>query len=290
MTPEGFANPWEHVRLLSDGPRNAALIGLLERRAPGARVLEVGCGSGLLSCIAARLGARAVYAVEPTPLADVAERLVAESGLGGVVRVLRGRVEDLPAQPVDLAFSELLNADPFVEGVLPAMDAAARWLAPGGLLAPRRLRVWAALARAGGPAAEARAAGTELRSLGARFGLATDVIAGTLAPPLPYVELSGSEQPVGPAELVWDLGLGVGDTPPARTIALRAAEPGPVGGVLLWFEADLDPGFTLGNTPGGDTHWGRLLLGFAIERGVRAGGTCAVALRVEGGRVTGGWA
>lgn len=285
MEPTGFANPWEHVRLLSDGPRNDALVALLARRAPGARVLEVGCGTGLLSCLAARLGAVRVYAIEPTPLAETAEALVRDNGLGDVVEVLRGPVEGLPARPVDLAFSELLNADPFVEGVLSAMDAAAPWVVPGGRLAPRRLRVWAALARAGGSAAEARAARDEVRRLGRRHGLRTGVLEEALATELPYVSVSGSEVAAGPAVLAWDLPLGVGARPEPVERSLHATEPGPIAGVILWFSAELDDGLSLGNTPDAEGHWGRLLASFAEERGVRADGEVRVSLSVADNRV-----
>ena len=90
MDLSGFANPWEHIRLLSDSPRNEVLIQLLAKRAPGARVLEVGCGTGLLSCIAAKLGAAEVIGVEPTPLIEVARELVKENGLNQVT-LLEGR-------------------------------------------------------------------------------------------------------------------------------------------------------------------------------------------------------
>ena len=71
-----FADPWEQLRLLSDAPRNALLIELLRRRAPGARVLEVGCGTGLLSCAAAALGAiwRSRATPASTPFASVRVR------------------------------------------------------------------------------------------------------------------------------------------------------------------------------------------------------------------------
>ncbi|MFZ5476545.1 MAG: methyltransferase domain-containing protein [Myxococcota bacterium] len=279
----GFANPWEHVRLLSDAPRNDAMIALLARRAPGARVLEVGCGTGLLSCVAARLGATRVFAVEPTPLAEVARALVAENGLAGVVEVVRARVEDVPPLPVDLAFSELLNADPFVEGVLPAMDAAAAW---GGRLAPRRLRVWAALARAGGSAREYRAARAEVRRLGDRHGLRVGALEGALATREAYVTVTATESPVGPPVLVWDLALGAGERPSDRAVTLSASEPGPVAGVLVWFEAELDDELVLANPPGAGGHWGQLLASFAEERGVRAGEGVHVEIGVRDGGVT----
>jgi SAM-dependent methyltransferase len=330
----GFANPWEHVRLLSDGDRNEAMLALLARRAPGARVLEVGCGAGLLSCAAARLGARHVYAVEPTPMAAIARQMVRDNGLEGVVEVLEGRVEDLEPRPVDLAFSELLNADPFVEGVLDAMDGAASWcalrgevlspgeglspsplrgegarragegappwlaadprslrggtLAPPGL-APRRLRVWSALARASGSAQEARAAARQIRTFGARYGLELGCLGDVLAPGVPYVSLTSSEAPVGPPTLVWDIALGTGERPEARTLALAVDEAGPVGGVLSWFEAELDDGVWMANPPGAGGHWGQHLASFAEERGLRARGTIDVHFSVISGKLSVRW-
>lgn len=286
--PSGFANPWEHVRLYSDAPRNDAMIALLARRAPGARVVEVGCGTGLLSCVAARLGARHVVAIEPTPLASVATELVAANGLSHLVEVVHARVEDVPPRPVDLAFSELLNADPFSEGVLPAMAAVAPWLAPGapdappGRLAPRRLRVWAALARASGSAREARLARAQVRGIGARYDLVTGPLEACLDTPLAYVSVTTTEAPAGPAALAWDIPLGTAAGPAPVTLALTATEPGPIAGVLLWFDAELDDDLVLANPPGAGGHWGQLLCAFADERGVRAGDAVHVALSVEG--------
>lgn len=331
----GFANPWEHVRLLSDGDRNEAMLALLARRAPGARVLEVGCGAGLLSCAAARLGARHVYAVEPTPMAAIARQMVRDNGLDGVVEVLEGRVEDLEPRPVDLAFSELLNADPFVEGVLEAMDGAAAWCALGarsrksessaavdsaamssGLgtagppwlgaaprpprggtrgesappgLAPRRLRVWSALARASGSAHEARAAARQIRTFGDRYGLELGCLRDVLTPEVPYVSLTSSEAPVGPPTLVWDIALGTGERPEARTLALAADDAGPVGGVLTWFEAELDDGVWMTNPPGAGGHWGQHLASFAEERGLRSRGTIDVHFSVISGKLSVRW-
>ncbi|MES2642076.1 MAG: class I SAM-dependent methyltransferase [Myxococcota bacterium] len=284
--PTGFANPWEHVRLYSDAPRNDAMIALLARRAPGARVVEVGCGTGLLSCVAARLGARHVVAIEPTPLATVAAELVAANGLSHLVEVVHARVEDVPPRPVDLAFSELLNADPFSEGVLPAMAAVAPWVSPtGGLLAPRRLRVWAALARASGSAREARLARAQVRGIGARYDLVTGPLEACLDTPLAYVSVTTTEPPAGPAALAWSLALGTDARPAPVTLALTAAEAGPLAGVLLWFDAELDAGLILANPPGAGGHWGQLLCAFADERGVRAGDVVTVSLAVEGSAV-----
>ena len=267
-----FASPWEHLRLLSDAPRNDALVQLLERRAPGARVLEVGCGTGLLSLVAARLGAVHVVAVEPTPLVEIARQLVADNRLGDRVTVLQGAVQDLVPREVDLAFSELLNADPFMEGVLDAMDAAAGWVAPGGLLAPRHLRVLAALVRAPGSAREARDARRAVAGLEARLGLQLGALADALTDVEPYRYHAGQVELASPPAVVWDLPLGEGAEPDEEVrVDLVPDQPGPVGGAVVWFEATYDDGLVLDNAPGRPGHWGHLVSAWDREVGARAG-------------------
>lgn len=273
-----FSNPWEHVRLLSDADRNEALIDVLARRAPGARVLEVGCGTGLLSCIAARLGARRVYAVEPTPLVEQARALVEANGLGDVVEVLRGRVEDLEPRPVDVAFSELLNADPFVEGVLEAMAAARPW-AEGGLLVPRRLRVWVALGRGADSAREVREARRNVAALGSRYTLDLGRLDALLADCGPYAHVHHASEIASEPALVWDLEVGAAARPTQPVeVALMATEPGPVGGTIAWFEAELDDGVVMANPPGAGGHWGQLVHAWPEERGLRMGQELRVAV------------
>lgn len=278
----GFADPWEHVRLLSDRARNDALLALLRRRAPGARVVEVGAGSGLWSCVAAQLGAEKVYAVEPTPLWRDAAALVEANGLGGVVEIVPGRVQDVARRDVDLAFSELLNADPFAEQVLDAMDGVAPWVVPGGLLAPRRLRVWVAAARAGDLAREARGALAEVDRLCLGVGLDPAPLRAMMGRAGSYGYGSANEAPAGPPVIAWDLGLGLGARPEPVELDLVVADPGPVGGVVVWFEAELDDGIVHTNAPGGEDHWGRRVLAWPAERGVRGGGVVRVRAHVEG--------
>ncbi|MEQ1505827.1 MAG: class I SAM-dependent methyltransferase [Myxococcota bacterium] len=272
MTPGGFASPWEHLRLLSDPERNRALITLLERHAPGATVAEIGCGTGLLSLVAAKLGARKVWAIEPTEMADVAAQVVRDNGLGGVIEVLTDRIEDLEPRPVDLAFSELLNADPFLEGVLPAMAAARRWVGPRGRLAPRRLRVYTALVAAPDSVREAHLARAQVDGFAARFGLRLDGLLEALATDESYRYVSADDAPVSSAGLVWDLALGDDDEPPdAVEVEVVPTGSGPVAGAVVWFEAELDDGLALTNAPGRADHWGRLVCTWGEARELRAG-------------------
>lgn len=61
----------------------------------GKVVLDVGCGTGILSMFAARAGARKVYAVDNSSIATMAREIIQANGLSDVITVLRGRMEDV---------------------------------------------------------------------------------------------------------------------------------------------------------------------------------------------------
>jgi SAM-dependent methyltransferase len=282
MDLSSFGNPWEHIRLLSDARRNSDLIAMLERHARNRRVLEVGCGTGLLSCIAARLGAEHVYGVEPTEMVDVARELVRRNRLENKVTILEGMVQDVERTEVDLVFSELLNADPFIEGVVPAMHAASKWLVPGGILSPRRLKVFVALARAPGNAREARSAHAQVKYFEEQHGLDLSAVAELMTPREPYKFYTSSDvAPVSTAALAWDMMLGGDLEAPDDVIevTVKVTEPGPVAGAVVWFEAELDEHDVMHNRPGELSHWGQLVHGWAFEYGMAVG--TEVSLRLE---------
>lgn len=51
----------------------------------GAVVMDVGCGTGILTLLAARAGAKRVFAVEASKIADKAEANIKASGYGDVI-------------------------------------------------------------------------------------------------------------------------------------------------------------------------------------------------------------
>lgn len=63
-------------------------------------VVDVGCGTGILSLFAAKAGARHVYAIEQSAVAERAMDIVAANGFTDRITVLRGRAEDVHL-PVD---------------------------------------------------------------------------------------------------------------------------------------------------------------------------------------------
>jgi protein arginine N-methyltransferase 1 len=116
------------------------------RQFEGKVVLDVGTGSGILAMFAARAGARKVYAVEATSMAEQARRLIKANQLDNIVTVIQGTMEtvELP-EKVDIIISEwmgyLLLRESMLDSVLVARD---RFLKPGGAMYPSHARlIWA---------------------------------------------------------------------------------------------------------------------------------------------------
>ena len=129
------------------------LLALEERLWPGMRVLDVGCGSGILTIAAARLGAAAVDALDVESLAvRITRENVARNGLAGPVRVRVGTVEATRefAGRYDLVVANIITGT--IARLAPELVGA---LAPGGRLltsgitADRAAPVHDALAAAG---------------------------------------------------------------------------------------------------------------------------------------------
>ena len=64
-------------------------------------VLDIGCGTGILSIFAARAGAKHVYAIDAAEIALFAKEIVKDNGLADKITVFHGKIEEL-----DLPFGE----------------------------------------------------------------------------------------------------------------------------------------------------------------------------------------
>lgn len=74
--------------------------------------IDVGAGTGILSLFAAKYGgAKKVYAVEASPMANFTKLFVEHNGLQDVIEVIHGRVEEivLPVEKVDIIISEWMG-------------------------------------------------------------------------------------------------------------------------------------------------------------------------------------
>ena len=112
----------------------------------GATVLDVGCGTGILSLFAARAGAKRVIAVDASDIAEKAEKIVQANDFQNVITVVRGKVEDIKLpdgiEKVDVIISEWMGYALLYESMLDSvLTARTRFLKPGGIMAPSQCKM-----------------------------------------------------------------------------------------------------------------------------------------------------
>eukprot|EP00696_Hemimastix_kukwesjijk_P001009 gnl/Hemi2/11322_TR3918_c0_g1_i1.p1 gnl/Hemi2/11322_TR3918_c0_g1~~gnl/Hemi2/11322_TR3918_c0_g1_i1.p1 ORF type:complete len:361 (+),score=110.90 gnl/Hemi2/11322_TR3918_c0_g1_i1:138-1220(+) len=108
-------------------------------------VLDVGCGTGVLSMFCAQAGAKHVYGIECSDIIDFAWEIVKVNGFENVT-LIKGKVEEvtLPVPHVDIIVSEWMGYFLFYESMLDTVIFARdKWLAPGGLLFPDKASLYA---------------------------------------------------------------------------------------------------------------------------------------------------
>uniref|UniRef100_A0A8C7CLM6 type I protein arginine methyltransferase n=1 Tax=Oncorhynchus kisutch TaxID=8019 RepID=A0A8C7CLM6_ONCKI len=107
-------------------------------------VLDVGCGTGILSMFAARAGAKMVIGVDQSEIIYQAMDIVRSNQLQDRVTLIKGRIEEvkLPVEKVDIIISEwmgyFLLFESMLDSVLYARDL---YLAEGGSVYPDRCTI-----------------------------------------------------------------------------------------------------------------------------------------------------
>ncbi|KAG0463888.1 hypothetical protein HPP92_019508 [Vanilla planifolia] len=149
-----YAFLYHQKEMLSDRVRMDAYYDAIfknKQHFAGKVVLDVGTGSGILAIWSAQAGARKVYAVEATKMAQHAKALVQANDVQDVVEVIEGSMEEINLpEKVDVIISEwmgyFLLRESMFDSVICARD---RWLKPTGVLYPSHARMWMAPVRSG---------------------------------------------------------------------------------------------------------------------------------------------
>ncbi|MFZ1575486.1 MAG: 50S ribosomal protein L11 methyltransferase [Chromatiaceae bacterium] len=269
-----------HRSMLVDTTRTRAFeLAIQARVKPGDTVVDLGCGSGILTCFACRAGARRVYAVEEGPVIELAKAVCRLNGFAERVVFINERsTRAILPEPVDVIVTETIGNLGLEEGILGwTADARRRFLKPGGSLIPEAIALFATLVER--PEAYLDASDWLALPYGLDFSPARTLACNNPAwVPLP------PEACLGEAALLGEVDLARNERDAcegqAEVIATRAGICHGVGG---WFRAKLTESISLSNAPPLTTpSWNHGFLPLAQPLAVAAGEVFALRVSVHG--------
>lgn len=273
--------PQWHFPMLGDVERNRAFRRAIERAVrPETSVLDIGTGSGLLAMMAARAGARHVWACESNrSVSDVARSVIERNGYADRISVIAkpsaalqiGR--DLP-EPVDLVVAEIVDVGLFGEGVMPTFaDAVRRLLKPGGTIIPRAGTLWGMLVecptlRAINPVGEVE--GFDLTPMNlflSNHAKRVDIADGDVRALSAPVQLAAVDF-ANPRH------------PPERVLEFSIRRDGVAQAMVCWFELTLDEATRISSrSPARTNHWKQAIKFLPEDRPVATGAAVSVVVR-----------
>ncbi len=132
----------EHREYLSDRNRlDAYSRAIAELVKPGAIVVDLGAGTGIMGLLACRAGASRVYCIEETPLIELTREIFHANGFTDRVTFIKdfSTQVSLP-EKADVVVADQIGRFGFEAGVFEYFnDARKRFLKPGGVLLPSRI-------------------------------------------------------------------------------------------------------------------------------------------------------
>jgi hypothetical protein len=267
--------PRWHFAMLNDVERNEALATAVKRQVrPGDYVLDIGAGSGLLSMLAAKVGAAKVISCESNPLlAEIATQIIASHGLSDLVTVIPKPSSQLTIgmdldRRVDVIMAEIVDCGLIGEGILPTMrHARQHLLAPGGRLLPRSARVLGSLVMSEAVDGLNRVSDAGGFDVGMVNSVATVGHFPVRLRTWPHtllsevIELFSFDFDVGPLD------------DGSSNVRMPVTASGTAHGIAAWFEMDLGGRVTMRNSPDNvSSHWMQAWIPFGVPFEVIAGG------------------
>lgn len=214
---------------------------------PGSVVVEIGTGPGIFAVFACQLGASRVYAIEADPIIQVAREVAADNHCEDKIEFIENLSTKvtLPVQG-DVLLSDLRGALPFFGRHIPSLaDARRRFLAPGGIMIPRKDVLWAAVVEA--PESYSRVAEVwDHNEFGQNLTAAQRLSVNEC-----HSSRATADKLLTKPQLWATLDYATVEDPDVQGgLEWTIARAGTGFGVLVWFEADLAQGVGFSCAPG----------------------------------------
>jgi hypothetical protein len=269
----------EHRRYLEDQVRLTAFRrAIRESVMPGAVVVDLGSGTGILGLLACQAGAKRVYSIEESSLIEVARDICHTNGFADRIRFIKGlstRI-DLP-EPADVILADQIGHFGFEAGLFDYFsDARRRFLKPNGVTIPQRITfcvapvehepLWQQVEFWNGSPA-----GFDVRP------------AHALASNTGYPVKLMPEQLLGPSVEPLSVDPSVSGSQPLHLNAtLSVRRTGTLHGLGCWFVAQLSPSVTMSNSPLSDQRIDRRNVFFPLDPPVpvQAGDSVIVTMQI----------
>ena len=235
-----------HLSMLHDTARMDAFRRAIDAVVqPGDVVVDLGCGSGVLSFMACEAGAQKVFAIEGGPVIEVARELAVDNGFADRIEFLEGwSLEVGLPEPADVLISETLGNAGFDEGIVAwTSDARRRLLRPGAAMLPARVRTWVA----GVESADEYAVVSDWQTVDLPYDYATAHRRASRT--LWYADFTPADL-LGQPELAADVDLtSDSDETIASAGTFQVDRDGTLHGLACWFDSLLCARVTVDNMP-----------------------------------------
>jgi hypothetical protein len=261
---------WIHRLMLSDLIRGDAYRkGIENVVTPDSVVLDMGAGTGIMSFFAAAAGARKVYAVERTGIANIARELAGQNQFLDRIEIIQSDILEVQLpEPVDVLVSEWLGPFGVDENLLyPLLVTRDRWLKKGGKMIPETVRAW--IAPAYDPVLDSDMFFWQSRP----YGFDLQRIATHSVNEIRYSQQHlNQEHLLAEAQPMWKTNLYTFEASHARlpfrsSLSFECTKDALLNCAVVWFDAEFPGGTRFACGPGAPrNHWGSTVC--PLERAV----------------------
>ncbi len=269
-----------HRELLADETRtNAFREAIAKTVRPGDVVIDLGCGSGILSYFACQSGAARVYAIDSTRMANVTTLLARHLGFGDRITVIQKDSKDVELpERANVLISETLGVAGFDEGIAGSVkDACARLLTADARIIPSHLGVSLVPVELDYDYDKHVAFWSE-----PHFGLDLAPLRVFASNAIAFAHIRGNAYLAAPREM---FSFELGEATDGRGAATFAAQrDGMLHGFGAFFTTTLIEGITLSNQRARETSWSQAFLPLEVPVQLRKGSRVDVELQMDDGR------